>query len=83
MGTKERNFQPLPEDISLEDLVPEENFFRRLQHKLDLSTDNARTAILGPSHEQQEAPPHHLQGESRHARGVRTKPHKLYPSIEP
>ena len=32
MGTKERNFQPLPEDISLEDLVPEDNFYRRLQN---------------------------------------------------
>jgi transposase len=37
MGTKERNFQPLPKDISLEDLVPEDNFYRRLQQKLDLS----------------------------------------------
>jgi transposase len=37
MGMKERNFQPLPEDISLEDLVPEDNFYRRLQEKLDLS----------------------------------------------
>jgi hypothetical protein len=31
MGTKERNFQPLPNDISLEELVPEDNFYRRLQ----------------------------------------------------
>jgi transposase len=37
MGTKERNFQPLPNDISLEDLVAEDNFYRRLQEKLDLS----------------------------------------------
>jgi Transposase domain (DUF772) len=37
MGTKERNFQPLPENISLEDLVPDDNFYRRLQAKLDLS----------------------------------------------
>ena len=37
MGSKERNFQPLPEDFSLEDLVPEDNFYRRLQEKLDLS----------------------------------------------
>ncbi len=37
MGTKERNFQPLPKNISLEDLVPEENFYRRLEEKLDLS----------------------------------------------
>jgi transposase len=37
MGTKERNFQPLPENISLEDLVPVDNFYRRLQEKLNLS----------------------------------------------
>jgi hypothetical protein len=37
MGTKERNFQPLPENISLEDLVPEDNFYRTLQEKLDPS----------------------------------------------
>jgi Transposase domain (DUF772) len=37
MGTKERNFQPLPENISLEDLVPVDNFYRRFQEKLNLS----------------------------------------------
>jgi hypothetical protein len=37
IGTKERNFQPLPNDISLEDLVAEDNVYRRLQQKLDLS----------------------------------------------
>ena len=37
MGTKVRSFAPLPENISLEDLVPEENFYRRLQATLDLS----------------------------------------------
>ena len=37
MGTKERNLQPLPENISLEDLVPDDNFYRCLQAKLDLS----------------------------------------------
>jgi transposase len=37
MGTKERTFRTLPNDISLEDLVPEDNFYRRLQEKLDLS----------------------------------------------
>ena len=36
MGTKKRNFEPLPENISLEDLVPEDNFYRRLQRQLDL-----------------------------------------------
>ena len=30
MGTKERNFRSLPEDISLEELVPKDNFYRRL-----------------------------------------------------
>jgi transposase len=37
MGTKIRSFAPLPQDISLENLVPEEHFYRRLQARLDLS----------------------------------------------
>jgi transposase len=37
MGTKIRSFAPLPEDLSLEDLVPEDNFYRRLENRLDLS----------------------------------------------
>ena len=30
MGIKERNFRPLPDDLSLEALVPKDNFYRRL-----------------------------------------------------
>src|SRR5215213_9719103 len=37
MGTKERVFSPLPHNVSLEDLVPEDNFYRRLEQTLDLS----------------------------------------------
>ena len=37
MGKKQRNFHSLPEDISLEDLVPKDNFYRRLEESLDLS----------------------------------------------
>ena len=37
MGTKIRSFSPVPHDLSLEDLVPEDNFYRRLQAQLDLS----------------------------------------------
>ena len=37
MGTKIRSFAPLPHDLSLEDLVPEEHLYRRLQATLDLS----------------------------------------------
>ena len=37
MGQKERNFRSLPEDISLEDLVAKDNFYRRLEERLDLS----------------------------------------------
>jgi transposase len=37
MGTKVRSFAALPRDLSLEDLVPEENFYRRLEARLDLS----------------------------------------------
>ncbi len=37
MGTKIRSFAPLPEDVSLEHLVPEDHFYRRLEARLDLS----------------------------------------------
>jgi transposase len=37
MGTKTRSFAPLPHDLSLEALVPDDNFYRRLQARLDLS----------------------------------------------
>src|SRR5215204_671859 len=36
MGIKERDFAPL-ENVSLEELVPQDNFYRRLEDKLDLS----------------------------------------------
>ena len=36
MGTKTRNFAPLPK-LSLEELVPKDNFYRRLEATLDLS----------------------------------------------
>jgi transposase len=37
MGIKERRFDPLPREISLEDLVPQDNFYRQLEAALDLS----------------------------------------------
>src|SRR5215210_5602148 len=37
MGTKIRSFAPLPRDLSLEDLVPEDHLYRRLEATLDLS----------------------------------------------
>ena len=37
MGTKTRTFAPLPDDVSLEGLVPEDHFYRRLEATLDLS----------------------------------------------
>jgi len=37
MGKKERVFSPLPRDVSLEDLVPKDSFYRRLEERLDLS----------------------------------------------
>ena len=36
MGTKMRNFSPLP-NLSLEEFVPKDNFYRRLDAMLDLS----------------------------------------------
>ncbi len=37
MGIKERDFRRLPADLSLEVLVPEDNFYRRLEERIDLS----------------------------------------------
>jgi transposase len=37
MGKKIRDFAALPTNLSLEELVPEENFYRRLDRRLDLS----------------------------------------------
>ena len=37
MGIKERRFDPLPHEVSLENLVPQDNFYRRLEATLDLS----------------------------------------------
>jgi len=37
MGTKIRSFAPLPRDLSLEELLSPENFYRRLEASLDLS----------------------------------------------
>lgn len=37
MGMKIRRFSPLPRDLSLEDLIPVDHFYRRLEEALDLS----------------------------------------------
>ena len=37
MGIKEREFRPLPSNVSLEELVPKDNFYRCLEELLDLS----------------------------------------------
>jgi transposase len=37
MGTKVRSFAQLPEELSLEELLPEDNFYRRLEARLDLT----------------------------------------------
>ena len=37
MGAKIRSFSALPHDLSLEELVPEDNFYRSLEAQLDLS----------------------------------------------
>jgi hypothetical protein len=33
MGIKEREFRPLPSNLSLEELVPKDNFYRCLEAK--------------------------------------------------
>jgi hypothetical protein len=47
MGTKVRSFAPLPHDLSLEELVPKDHFYRRLQATLDLSFVGS-VAVLRP-----------------------------------
>ncbi len=44
MGKKERRIAPLPRDVSLEDLVPNDHFYRRLKDALvhDQATFSAR-----------------------------------------
>jgi hypothetical protein len=37
MGVKGRDFRQLPEGLSLEALVPGDNFYRRLEERIDLS----------------------------------------------
>ena len=37
MGIRERRFEPLPREFSLEDLVPKDDFYRWLEATLDLS----------------------------------------------
>ena len=37
MGTKLRSFSTLPDNVSLEELVPDDHFYRRLDGTLDLS----------------------------------------------
>jgi hypothetical protein len=44
MGTKLRSFSPLPDDLSLEDLLPEDHFYRRLEATLDLSFVRLRSS---------------------------------------
>src|SRR3712207_6815328 len=46
MGVKERVFDPLPRDFSLEDLVPRDSFYRRLEARLDLSFVRELVATL-------------------------------------
>ena len=46
MGKKERHFSPLPRDVSLEELVPDDHFYRRLEARLDLSFVREMVASL-------------------------------------
>jgi hypothetical protein len=47
MGKKIRNFVALPTSLSLEELVPKDNFYRRLDRKLDLT---AAFIVAAPEH---------------------------------
>ncbi len=45
MGTKVRGFSPLLHDLSLDDLIPEDNFYRRLEAALDTPLNRGRRAL--------------------------------------
>ena len=55
IGTEIRSFSPLPRNVSLEDLVPKDRFYRRLEERLDLSfvrehvEDYANPSLLSPT----------------------------------
>lgn len=52
IGTKDRRFDPLPRDVSLEDLVPEDHFYRRLVHGADvLGTVDTRGLLPDPRYQ--------------------------------
>lgn len=46
MGMKVRNYSPLPRYVSLEELVPADHFYRRLEETLDLSFVREMVASL-------------------------------------
>lgn len=46
MGQKDRRFDPLSRNASLEDLVPRDNFYRRLEKRLDLLRQEAGCTTL-------------------------------------
>jgi hypothetical protein len=68
MGQKERNFRSLPEDISLEDLVAKDNFYRRLEERLDLSFVRASARRSSPT------TPNGISTSVRRARSSRRRP---------
>ena len=41
MDTKIRRFAPLPRDVSLEEFVPDDHFYRRLEATLNLSFEES------------------------------------------
>lgn len=43
MGVKDRVFDPLPRNFSLEDLVPRDNFYRCLEERIDLASSRRGT----------------------------------------
>jgi len=48
MGTKCRSFTPLPNDVSLEDLVSEDPFYRRLVCIVSLALQDSHLGAVTP-----------------------------------
>jgi len=53
MGKKERRIAPLPRDVSLEDLVPNDHFHRRLEDALEEAIAPSEEGFAGPDDHRQ------------------------------
>jgi hypothetical protein len=75
IGVNERRFDPLPREISLEDLGPEDNFYRRLEGSVELA--EVHDVLVGPEHAVAMVKERAVRGEPRKSR--KRKPRMGFP----